>query len=220
MPSNIILKNQSVDPRLQNQLYIKLKNIESNSLPIPLHPSNFYFYDNLKNILGIIDECFVRDYGLLTNYLALLCSYWANEKTIAEIINEDIAYKKRTSSGLNVDKKYINKRIEDILKNINDKLKFEICRDISCYVDVLNQVLEDRQMTPVAMDLGYYLEVGACKKTTLTLLNNGVPRTTAILISRRMNPNIQDFVQCKQFIIEHRNELEKDIPSILFSDII
>ncbi|MBN1762460.1 MAG: DEAD/DEAH box helicase [Methanomicrobia archaeon] len=217
---DVITRNRSIDPRLQNNLYNFLKN--SNSLAIPVHPSKYSdFYNNLLKIMEIINKCFKRGYhqNSLT-YYAWLSSRWSNEKTLGEIIRERINYLQ--SQGKMVDdQESINKTIEEIIRDINQKLTFEICRDLSCYIDILKFVAQERGIDVSKSDekVPYYIEVGASKPTTLTLMNNGIPRTVAILISRMLPSDIQDFDKLKKYIMNNEESLKRQVPSILFDDL-
>jgi len=63
--------------------------------------------------------------------------------------------------------------------------------------------------------LPYYLEIGACKPTSLTLINNGIPRTAAIIMSEKLPQDLSDFTLCKESLKDYRNFLRREIPSPL-----
>jgi len=218
LKGEIISKNGSIDPRLQNNLYTALKKLPS--LPIPVHPAHHNFYDSLRDILSLINKCFKRDYNPESfRFISWLSSNWSNEKTLGEIIHQRIDFLEK--KGTVYDKKNINREIEDIIKTINQKLTYEICRDLSCYIDILKFVSQERGINVSQLDekLPYYIEIGASKPTTLALMNNGIPRTVAILISRKISPDIQDFNKFKKYIRDNKESLKKQISSILFDEL-
>lgn len=215
IPANIIIKNKMIDPRLQNELYLKLKKLET--LTLPCHPTSSEFYDRLEKIISIVDNVFKRGYS--TKYLSFLANIWVKEKTLGEIITGQINYF-NNKTGEAVDKDQINKIIDNIIRDIGDKLQFEICRDIGCYIDILDYVLQEKGVRTSFDDLGYFIEMGAYKKTTLTLLNNGLPRTIALIISRRLPDEIDEFEECKKYMKNNHHELVKEIPCLIIDNIV
>jgi superfamily II RNA helicase len=219
---DVITKNRSIDPRLQDNLYKLLKN--SDSLVMPVHPSKYPdFYNNLVKIMEIINKCFKRGYNQNSlTYYAWLSSLWSNEETLGEIIRKRINYLQQQGKMVN-DQKSINERIEEIIHDINQKLTFEICRDLSCYIDILKFVALERGIDVSKLDeiekVPYYIEIGASKPTTLTLMNNGIPRTVAIMISRKQRSDIQDFDRLKKYIMDNEYSIKRQVPSILFDDL-
>ena len=113
------------------------------------------------------------------------------------------------------------KKLKIYFDTANIKMKFELCRDISCYIDILQYVLGTEIGDADAIkDISFYIEMGAYKPTTLTLINKGFTRTAAILISRKMPQDIRDFEICKKFINECREAISDEIPSILIQELI
>lgn len=214
LPGNIILKNRLIDPRLQNTLYLTLKDMSRP--PIPLHPNASGFYESFNEILKIINKSFYMGKGDRSTYLSFLAMSWVSENTLGEIISRRIKH----NLSNNPTKREINKEIEDCIKDINGSLQFEMTRDLSCYIEVLKQVFDERKRTyNLVENLPYFLELGAYKPTTITLLNNGISRTPAIIASRILPPNIQDLNECKKHIKENAERLKEELPHILFEEL-
>lgn len=218
LPEEIILKNRSIDPRLQDRLYKYLKKIDSPT--VPKHPSSGDFYSDLIKIIPILNESFNKtDYERYNNYHALIANWWASEKTLREIIDERIDYLKDNKNN-EPNEDNINKEIENIFEIINKKIKYELCRDINCYIDILNYILKEDDASGSKQHIGYYIEMGAYNANTLLLLGNGIPRTLAILISNRLPKDLKDYEQCKEIISRKKEEFAREIPSILLDEIL
>ena len=219
LPAEIILRNRSIDPRLQNKLYKKLKEIQSP--PIPRHPATGTIYADLEKIFPLLNECFNKESREKYNaYHALFANWWVNETTLGQIIENSLDYIKN-KEGLNeLTEKRINTEIEKIFDTANIKMKFELCRDISCYIDILQYVLGNKLSDVDAIrNISFYIEIGAFKPTTLTLIGKGFTRTVAILISRKLPQNINDFKLCEKYIYKNKENINKYIPHILMKEL-
>lgn len=214
LPNEIILRNRSIDPRLQNELYNLL--VKMDTPPIPKHPSSGEFYLSLKDIIPILNKSFKKDsYEKYNNYHVLIADWWTSEKTLFEIIEDRINYLEQKRNVITT-QETINHEIEGIFEIINKKMKYELSRDMCCYIDILNYIIDNKDEKAKAIEsISYYIEMGANKQTTLTLLNNGIPRIIAILLSRKLPPNLQDYEECKSKIAELRDSFKEEIPSLL-----
>ena len=217
IPGEIILEHRSIDPRLQNNLYEAVTSMESP--PIPLHPMDSGFYDSLEGILELTNRCLCRGQNpRFLRRIALLAMRWAREETLGEIISHNIGYLERKSEA-SLTREEVNREIENTIRNINSDISYRFCRDISCYTSILKALLKTRNLDiEIDEKIGYYIEIGAHKPTTLTLLNNGIPRTPAILISRGIPPDIQEFEQCSEHVKGYYSKFKSEIPSILLNE--
>lgn len=220
LPAEIILRNRSIDPRLQNKLYIRLKDIQSP--PTIRHPGAGSIYKDLVEIFPLLNECFdKRSHNKYNNYHALFANWWVNEMTLGQIIDNSLKHIKNTEKLNQLIERRINEEIEKIFETANSKMKFELCRDISCYIDILQYVLKDKLTNfDTIKNISFYIEMGAYRPATLTLINKGFTRTAAILISRKLPKNIHSIESCKRFIRENREMISENIPSILIEELV
>ncbi len=214
LPANVILKNISIDPRLQENMYLKLSKMVDP--PILIHPSSPEFSDNLYKVLLLINTSFKRNYDderILS--LTKLTDSWLKETTLKRIIELELDNKKLSGEDI-CSKDVINNTIESIIKDINNILGYEFCRDINCYEDILSYVMKrtNRNFKKVE-NLSYYIEVGAHKPITIDLLNKGIPRIIALIISSKLPVDSYNEENYKKAIHDAKNE----IPSILFKEI-
>ncbi len=177
MPGDVVLRNETIDPRLQHDLFEKLMNCRDPPTP-KHHPNDNEFYSDLVQILSLTNDCFKR--GLSEpqiKRIAVLATKWIREEGLGEIINEQIRRDPKCKDG-KISKSDVNKIIRDTIETISKDIEFKIYRDVSCYMDILAYVLMKRGIqTGYISTLPYYIELGASKLSTITLVNMGVPRT-------------------------------------------
>lgn len=215
IPGEVIIKNPSIDPRLQNNLYHEL--LKNYSPPIPIHPNaGRRFSDNIKSILTFTNKCFQR--GWSDNQIGMFNIFtcdWASEKSLGEMINRQISFKSSTNS-MPLNKKKINKIIDDVIDIVNNKVRFEIHRDIAAYINILSHIDDTHNLDlPLDDKVGYYLEIGASTPTTITMINNGLPRTTAIILKKYLRPDIKEFKTIQKELLPRKREIEKELPSFM-----
>ena len=221
LPGKVILKNESIDPRLQDALYRELVGNSHPAVPTH-HPLTRGFYDDLVDILTLTNRCFKR--GMTEGQvkrLAYLCARWVTETSLGEIIADQIQYERSRSNREGLSKKGINDIIESLIDTLSNEIEFRTYRDISCYMDILAHVLEPKhERVQYLSNLAYYVEMGAHKPTTITLMNQGMPRTIAIMISRRIGQDIQSVEEANHVISQMIDDLRKDIPSVILDDVL
>ena len=219
IPGEVILNNLSLDPRLQNHLYQELLN--NHSPPTPIHPNaGRRFSDNIKSILTLTNKCFQRGWSdkQIAMFNIFTCE-WASEKTLGEMIKRQIKFKSNNNlTPLN--KKEINKIIDEVINIVNNKVRFEIHRDIAAYINILSYI-NDAYNFNLSMDdkVGYYLEIGASTPTTITMVNNGLPRTTAIILKKYLHPDIQEFKTIQKELLPRESEIKKELPAFMLESL-
>ena len=113
LPAEIILRNRSIDPRMQNKLFKRLKEISNP--PIPKHPATGSMYADLEAIFPLLNECFDKEsFEKYNTYHALFANWWVNETTLGQIINNSLEFIKRRDNLDKLDESRINKEIENI----------------------------------------------------------------------------------------------------------
>jgi hypothetical protein len=215
IPGSVILNNLSIDPRLQNSLYLKLS--EMSIPPTPLHPfTGRGFSDSVKSILTLTNNYFQRGWSKeQIGMFNIFACEWASEKSLGEMINRQINYKAKKNKGP-LTKKQVNYVIDEVIKLVNNTVRFEIHRDIAAYINILSFINQERELD-LNMDekVGYYLELGASTPTTITMINNGLPRTSALILKKYLSSDIREFKTIQKELVTHLDEIKKDLPSFM-----
>ncbi|WP_170234776.1 DEAD/DEAH box helicase [Chryseobacterium hagamense] len=219
VPPNVLIKNPSIDPLLQNQLYTKIKSDDirewvlsktSNfakfldpekieTLPIYDRP----FYWQLVNLLGKLDEIFnMFDEGfkkynqkwLSATSTSLQAKRWLSGAPIGQIIKQNIEY----LSGRNNYNKIDPENLEDINRVINDTIRYNstittylLPKYVKVLVDILNEIFTDEQKEEykLTMSLPTMLELGTKEPLIIQLISSGITRSVAIQIFDLYNKN-------------------------------
>lgn len=212
IPRNVLMKNPSIDPILQNQLYIRIKaddirewvlNKTSNfakfldsekieTLPIYDRP----FYWQLVNLFGKLNEIFNLFYEgykkhnqkwLTATSTSLQAKRWLSGAPIGQIIKQNIEY----LSGLNNSYKINPENLEDVNRVINDTIRYNsnittylLPKYIKVLVDILDEILTDKQKEEykLTMSLPTMLELGTQEPLIIQLISSGITRSVAIQI--------------------------------------
>jgi len=215
IPGPVILNNLSIDPRLQNSLYLELSKLSIP--PIPRHPSTgSRFYDQMAAILSLTNKYFQRGWSeaQIRMFNMFTCE-WAREKSLGEMINRQINYTEKNNNG-SLTKKQINDVIDDVIKLVNNTVRFEIHRDISAYINILSFINQEKGLNlNIDEKVGYYLELGASTPTTITIINNGLPRTSALILKKYLRSDIRDFKTIQKELVTHLDEIKKELPSFM-----
>lgn len=219
IPRNVLMKNPSIDPLLQNQLYTKIKSDDirewilsktSNfakfldpekieTLPIYDRP----FYWQLVNLLGKLDEIFnIFDEGfkkhnqkwLSATSTSLQAKRWLSGAPIGQIIKQNIEY----LSGRNNYNKIDPENLEDINRVINDTIRYNstittylLPKYVKVLVDILDEIFTDEQKEEykLTMSLPTMLELGTQEPLIIQLISSGITRSVAIQIFDLYNKN-------------------------------
>lgn len=206
-----ILKNRSIDPRFQNELYNAIK---SNFVPLPF-PNDPNFYNKLCSIFQMLSKYFYREENRKYRYFAFLAMRWIKETPYKSLLEEKIQYNIRLGKASGRDwKKFINRQIDDLDDEIEQKLKYEYTRALKCYSDItetIRQKTADRR--PYCKALPIFLESGTYNKNTIFLLELGFSRTIAIRIARLMDyAKMDSCAQCIDWLKLKKEEIINNLP--------
>lgn len=120
-------------------------------------------------------------------FFAPLALRWMRGDPLPRIIDDQIEYKKSKSpKGAKINE---NSIIRETLKSIENDLRFRYVKYLSCYTSVLSECLVstgNSGMVTSLPNLSLYMEMGASSKTMLSLLDLGISRVTASLLTRQL----------------------------------
>ena len=218
LDKEIILKNRSIDPRFQNELY---KEIKSDFEPLPF-PDDYRFYYKLCSIFQKLSKHIFREYNRSYEYFAFLASRWIQEAPYKSLIEGKISYNVRQGRHLGRDwKKFVNRLIDELDDEIEQKLKYEYTRALKCYLDIteaIQQKIGDSR--PYCRALPIFLEAGTKNRNTLFLLEVGLSRTVAIRVAHLMDfVRLEDSEQCIKWLKLNRTKIKNSLPQLLFSEV-
>lgn len=171
-----------------NYFQLNDKNIEDF---IPIHPLGYNgkkFLNNYKKIIEIINSKLMnyKLYGENDFDKLVYMSYsWIIEDRMRKIL---LYKKKNDSEEVILTSEYISKTIKKQIKYLNNNIRFKLVKGFYSYEEILKEYLlytnREYLITKIA-NIPLYLEIGACKKSTIELISNGLNRDFAIEITKR-----------------------------------
>lgn len=209
IPSDLIKLNPSIDPELQNKLYLKIKKEGIENWVFHDH-TNFYarwkkeilltkshkesnFYGQLKNILFKLDEVFdfnneaffKHDISRSLPQMVLYATLWLDNKSFKELIYKEIDFNANTKGIIDKNnKKDINKTIKEVIKVYSSIISYVLVKYTKLLSDILKSILnqEELEKHKQSISLPTMLELGTSNTLVLLLISKGISRSIAIKI--------------------------------------
>jgi len=214
----IILKNRSIDPRFQNDLYLELK-LGFEPLPFPLDP---LFYQRICWIFQKISKHLFRISDNRYKYYAYLASRWILEDSYKSLIEGKISHNRETGRDLGTsEKSFVNRMIDELDEDIETTLKYDYTRTLKCYQDItegIRRMMGDNR--PFCRELPIFLEEGTFKRNTLFLLEAGFSRNVAKAIADLMGETkLGSSTQTVEWIKLNMNKIKGELPEFYFVEL-
>ena len=144
----------------QNKLYDFLKGLENLDEWLLPHPKSPNLYEKLVSIIYKLEELgvYVISDGYQVEFIVTIAYKWISGKSLKEIISEQIRW-----ANDNLDEKpSINTSVRNVIKVINNNIRFRLANALSCYHLLLSNQLELREIDKQSIKIHTYLEIGAC----------------------------------------------------------
>jgi DEAD/DEAH box helicase len=205
VPLEITERNINVSVYRQQEMLDHLIKRMSEDGPenfIPIHPLRPEAGSRLIAIFKRIHTHFERKMGADRShlYFAPLAIRWMRGDPLAQLIDDALAYKRRTRKR----PPKVATVIREVLASVEQDLRFRYVKFTSCYNDLLAEALRrEGHQALVARIPGIplFLELGASSKTMVNLVGMGLSRTAAGLVTEvAVNKDMS------------RNEVERWLP--------
>jgi hypothetical protein len=221
---DVIFKNRTIDPRLQYNLYQSLNVKETNNIVTAPAPDDENFVKKLREIFQFIAIYLFREQNGSYRYFSGLARRWIKETTYKQLIMQKIDYNIRKGnyegSTQAEYKAFVNKMIEDLDSELEVSIKYKYSRGLKCYMDITAQILKERDETKeVCEELPIYLEVGACSKNVLLLLELLLSRSTAIQVNEFLPEGLETIEQCVKIIKKQKNAIKESLSPVLYNEV-
>lgn len=217
IPKNILGSNQSINLKVQNNVYkwvIQAKN-ENRDVRLPNGNIN---YDLCLSILNKFFEIYdwKNAEKKLNNpnslkYYAFLMNQWINNIGLSQMIRQSLEYYKDTGSKVNIgnneyvpfqyqNKRHINIVIENLIEDIDYILRFLLEKYFNHYYQIIVDIYGEDD---AGENWASLLEYGTQNRIVIALQNLGISRNTALKI----------FEKAKYSLLIEDNKL-KDVDKI------
>lgn len=184
LPESIVKKNPHISVLSQQALFnyflIKYQDGKLSECE-PLHPNQENNKLNLEQIFYRINNHFFpesqRKWMIpYIRKISMNCIFWMRGLPISMMINNNVE-RKRSLSVRRVPN--INSCVREILKQIEQDIRFKFSINTKCYIDLLEYCWKingvEKQLIPIHL----FLEMGACNQTMISLMGIGLSRPTS-----------------------------------------
>lgn len=193
LPSAILNFNQTIDFKVQDQIYQAVKKVKKSILPA----SNDINYENCLKVLKQFHSLYSWDKNekRLSNvnslkYYAVLMNQWINGLSLSQIINQSIEWYDEKGYDIKVSynefepfkkssKQHINFLIEFIIDDLEYILRFLLEKYFNHYHQILISVIGEEK---AGDNWATLLEYGTQNPLIIALQNIGISRNTALKI--------------------------------------
>ncbi len=188
LPADIFARNSGVHPRRLEALYAHLSAQSELDSFFPIRP-------NTKNTNHRLREIFQRVQrflgGISNNsykYHAKIAAGWIHENPLRRIIANELAFREAEAARADPPQTVnVRNLIYSVIDTIEREIRFRYVKYIRAYFDVLSQVFRDRNESDKIADLPpfhLYLECGAFRPVSLSLISLGLSRVSALVLSK------------------------------------
>ncbi|MBQ4890590.1 DEAD/DEAH box helicase [Shewanella sp. MMG014] len=198
--------NPTVGYIQQNKLFSFLETIENFDDWVLPHPKSPELYNSLKKVASKLNELgvYINSDEYTIEYIIYISSKWISGASLKEIISEQIKWDKK-----NLGKSNVNKSVRNVIKVINNDVRFRLRNAISCYHLLLTNKMRQKSINKTSVKLHSYLEIGACDDKMLSLINIGLSREAAREIERNLPKSFVEVSIYKLVAMLDNNKLDK-----------
>jgi superfamily II DNA/RNA helicase len=220
IPDVIIKRNPGISPLAQQTLWNYFtENLDRIDEMIPVYPEDDNAFDEYIRLVGRIGKT-LSDYpSQLAMPRSILLIYWMSGKPLSFLIRKSYeSYQKNAEKNKS---KTIPVVIREVMKNVEDFVRFRFAKDSSCYIDVLRHFLkvhEKYDLLENIPQLNLWLEFGVAQQTHLSLLALGLTRNTVIELSTFITNTNMSKDEALNWIIE-QDLASFDLSNIIVEDI-
>jgi len=171
----------------QNALYkylLKENDLSAWVLPHPMSPE---LYARLFKICNLLREkgIFLPKDGGSIGHICVISKKWITGTPLRSIIAQQIDYDAKAGHTYNC-----NKSVRDVIKIINNDIRFKMSSSLRCYHSLIVDVIAARQLDLQSVKMYSFVEVGGCQERIIDLVNLGLSRETSIEINQSLPKNI------------------------------
>lgn len=208
IPAEVLRLNPSIDPLLQNILYIQILSDGVNSWMIdtkkkrnipkeqiistPFKEKSLYW--QLVDIMQRLDDIFeIREESKRKNSINIsikqMCFYalkWMENKSYGELIENDLNYWASVNLLNKNDETEVNSKINRLIKIYSNVVSFVFVKYLKLLMDIAESLMseDEKQEYKFALALPTYLELGTSDPIVMQLISKGVSRSVAIKVYR------------------------------------
>jgi hypothetical protein len=179
--------NPTVGYIQQNKLFTFLeKQTDFDEWILP-HPKSNELYDRLLKVCYKLHECgvYIPTENYTLEHICVITKKWIQGNNLKEIILEQIDWDSRHNKQSS-----INTCVRDVIKAINNDIRFRLANAFRCYQVLLDNVLISKDINLTNVKLHSFIEIGASDERIVNLINFGLSREAAIEIDQKLSKKL------------------------------
>lgn len=174
--------NPTVGYLQQNALYSFLLEQDDLSHWALPHPMSQELYLQLERICTELNRAGIfLPKESSVSFACVIARKWIQGNPLKAIIAEQIA---RYPS------KSCNRNVRDVIKTINNDIRFKMASALRCYQLLFTNVAQERGEKIVSVKLHAFIEVGGCDQRLVQLINLGLSRETAVEVESLLRGDV------------------------------
>ncbi|MCX0340171.1 DEAD/DEAH box helicase [Acinetobacter radioresistens] len=182
----LLQANPTIGYIQQNKLFNFLNDMDTYDEWLLPHPKSPDLFKRLLLIINKLNEIgvYIPTNNYNVNFITTIAAKWVSGKSLKEIISKQILWDNKQSTGKNK----INSSVRNVIKVINNDIRFRLSNALSCYHLLLTNQLQLKGINKTSVKIHTYLEIGACDDRMMSLINMGLSREAAKEIDEEL-PN-------------------------------
>ncbi len=172
----------------QNKLYSLILGKRDLTAWILPHPKSGSIYDRLEKICQELHAAgiFLPQDDVSVRYACLIAVKWMTGDSLKSIIIEQINYDKNNGEKYNC-----NKSVRNVIKVINNNVRFRMSTALRCYHSIISTIIGERKLELQSRKIHSFIEVGGYENRFINLVNFGLSRDTALEIDDVLSKKIE-----------------------------
>lgn len=161
----------------QNDLFNFLSELGTYDDWVLPHPRAGNLYETLLKICQLLvrSGVFVPSDSYTLEHICIVSKKWVQGTSLKDIISEQIRWETQNNGAGSS----INPAVRNVIKVINNDIRFRLSNALRCYDVLLTSVLANKEIDLTNVKLHSFIEIGACDERMISLINTGLSREAA-----------------------------------------
>jgi len=176
----------------QNKLFNFINELEEVQEWILPHPKSPELYNRLVKVCEKLVEfgVYTPTGEYLMSYMCVVAAKWIQGDSLKEIITEQIDYMEKNKAHEDAQINP-NKAVRNVIKVINNDIRFRMANALRCYQLLLSNVIALRKLDLTTTKLHSYIEIGASDDRMMELINMGLSREAAKEVNEKLDKSLK-----------------------------
>lgn len=213
---DVIARHFGISPMSMERLRKSTESVDLASIQL-VDPRADDAFDSYRDALAIIDEYLGGPFGNERYRLSVtnLLIHWMRGRPLRSIIEGRAKYQREHNQEVNYPK-----LIRTVLGEVEKVARFEAPKYLSCFSDIVNSEASRRGTVVHNLmdDIRLMLELGVTRRTDMSLIANGLSRSSAMHVGQLFQVHDLDESSTLGLLLNHDFEVE-DLPPFVTKEV-